>query len=151
MSIRQLVPHDVPECVVLGVEAFRTVYTSCEQAFGTDLVNRFIPDWEAAQAAQIESLCTSADGRSFVAVEWDAVVGFLVARPNDATGLASIVTIAVHPDSQRRGIGSQLVEESLGEMRRLGMAYVQAYIRGFAGHRPARIAFGRAGFESMNA
>ncbi len=148
-TIRQLTSNDIPECVSLGLEAFRPVYSSMEERYGKDLFDRLRPDWESTQSEMIESLCLADDRKSFVAVTDDSVSGFVVAKPDGATGLADVDMVAVHPDQQRSGLGATLIECSLDWLRQSGMVYAQAFTRDFSGHEPARIAFEKVGFTSM--
>jgi ribosomal protein S18 acetylase RimI-like enzyme len=149
VTVREFVRGDEAECVSLGLEAFGPVHSSMEQQYGSDLFDRLRPDWQSAQAEMIEFLCNAEDKRTFVAVRQDSVVGFIVATPDTATGLASVDIVAVHPNEQRSGIGSSLMRQSLDDLRQSGMVYVQAYLRDFPGHDPARHLFEKTGFSSM--
>jgi len=148
-TFRQLTSDDVPECVSLGLEAFRPVHLSMEQRYGKDLFARLRPDWETAQTELIEHLCTADGKQSLVAASDGSVLGFIVASPDSTTGLASVDIVAVHPSEQRTGLGRMLIEHSVDGLRQSGMVYAQAYLRDFPGHEPARISFERAGFASM--
>jgi ribosomal protein S18 acetylase RimI-like enzyme len=120
-----------------------------EHQYGTDLFDRLRPDWQSVESGMIESLCNDEDKRVLVAAGQHSVEGFIVATPDTATGLASIDVVAVRPSEQHAGIGSSLVERSLDDLRQMGMAYVQAYLRDFPGHEPARGLLTRAGFFRM--
>jgi len=64
---------------------------------------------------------------ALVAVDGDEVVGVL-----DATiraPLATIETIAVHPDHQRSGLGSRLLAEAIPRARALGATRLDAWTR----------------------
>ena len=148
-TIRRLVAGDVLECVDLALEAFQPVYLSMEQRYGKDLFDRLRPDWETAEAEMIESLCDADGKQSLVATIDGSVIGFIVATPDDGTGLASIDIVSVHPDEQRNGHGGRLINRCLEGLQRSGMVYVQAYLRDFPGHEPARLSFEKAGFASM--
>ncbi len=148
-TIRPINPQDLEECVSLGLEAFQPVHLSMERRYGKDLFDRLRPDWEAAQAALIRYLWCADDKHSAVAVTNGTVSGFIVVTANEATGLASIDTIAVRPTEQRSGLGALLVEHSVIGLRRSGMAFAQVYLRDFPGHEPARRLLEQAGFASM--
>lgn len=121
-----------------------------EQMYGTDLFNRLRPDWRTAQAGVIDFLCNADDKVRYVADVDGSVVGFAVASLGENVGLGSIDTVAVQPSSQRRGIGSALIQQLLADLAESGMSYAQAYIRDFPGHEPVRRALEDTGFASMS-
>jgi mycothiol synthase len=54
-----------------------------------------------------------------IAVEEDRVVGFSACEINNR-GIGSFGPQGIHPDSRRRGLGRELLLESLGDLRELG-------------------------------
>jgi ribosomal protein S18 acetylase RimI-like enzyme len=147
-TIRPLAGGDVAECFRFGLQAFRPVFASMEQRYGSDLFDRLRPAWESTQATLIESLLADRGRRTWVAERAGVLSGFVVVKTDEATGLADIDMVAVSPGDQRSGIGSRLVEVSLDWLRRSGTAYVQALIRDFPGHDPIRNLLQAAGFAA---
>ena len=69
-----------------------------------------------------------APGFELVAVdEHDTVVGIMDVTVDD--GLATIDTVAVHPDHQRRGIGRVLMDQTVTRTRALGPTTLDAWTR----------------------
>jgi ribosomal protein S18 acetylase RimI-like enzyme len=66
-------------------------------------------------------------GFGLVAVEDDTVVGVFDVEVTDE--VATIDTIAVHPDRQGRGIGTALLQHACDRMAALGVATVEAWTR----------------------
>jgi GNAT superfamily N-acetyltransferase len=66
-------------------------------------------------------------GFGLVAVDDSAVVGVLDVDVSD--GVATIDTVAVHPDHQGRGIGTALFERACDRALTLGVATIEAWTR----------------------
>jgi ribosomal protein S18 acetylase RimI-like enzyme len=66
-------------------------------------------------------------GFGLVALESGAIVGVL--DVSVVANLATIDTIAVHPDAQRRGIGSALFMEAVARAGAAGATTIEAYTR----------------------
>jgi ribosomal protein S18 acetylase RimI-like enzyme len=147
--IRRIASEDIPACVGLGVEAYRSVFASYRHEYGDELFARMRPDWENAQGALIEDTCSAAEGHTWVADIDGEVAGFVSTTMAEATGLGDIGLIAVHPQRQRRGVGEALNQHALIEMRNAGIAYATAYTRDHPGHLPAQNVLKRAGFAPM--
>ena len=60
--------------------------------------------------------------------------------------LGEIDLNAVHPDHAARGIGTQLYEFALQEMKAAGMRVATVGVGGDVSHAPARRAYEKAGF-----
>ena len=148
--IREFREDDLPEIVEFGLEAFRPVFASFEEHYGTDLFNRLRPDWENAQKDVIRSYCTNEDNETWVSEIGGALSGFVVLWANEATGLGQIGLLAVHPEFQNRGVGTQLNEHAVARLRDAGMAWVIVGTGDDAGHAPARRSYEKAGFSALS-
>ena len=89
-----------------------------EQAFGTE-----------TEARLVDRLRDSADCISLVATIGDRVIGHILftpvsIEPATAVRVAGLAPMAVRPEHQRAGIGSELVRAGLDECRRRGYAAV---------------------------
>lgn len=93
--------------------------------------------WSAAEFASFLT-----DGLSFLLVE-DG--GFLMGR--SVAGEAELLTLAVAPDLQRRGIGGRLVAQFLAEARVRDAE--QAFLEVAADNAPAIRLYRRAGFSEV--
>ncbi len=90
---------------------------------------------------------SSSEHQVFVAVEAGEVSGFLSAfLVSSATPQWEIDLIVVHPKSQRKGIGTSLIEEALMSGSNLGVGWAKASIRvdNYASQR----AFSKVGFTT---
>jgi putative acetyltransferase len=94
-----------------------------------------------AEAKLVENLRLSGDAViSLVAVEGDRILGhILLSRLGAPMRALALAPVAVHPDFQRRGIGSALVREGLERARRDGWEAV--FVLGDPGY------YGRFGFS----
>ena len=116
------------------------------EIYGDELFERLRPDWSSAQAAQVDAWFNDPQTSSWVAELDSVTVGFIVTTCDQSTGMGMLEIIAVHPDQQRQGIGARLISHALAHLRDAGVAYVEAYIRDFAGHAPAHQALRSQGF-----
>ena len=105
MKVRQEKPEDIPAIHRLNAAAFG-------QEAEADLVDQL----RAANALTL----------SLVAVEEGCIVGHIAFSPativsgQQALAAIGLAPMAVSPERQRRGIGSQLVDAGLNEIRKLG-------------------------------
>lgn len=65
----------------------------------------------------------------FLVCEEAGVSGFLVALADASTRKASILKVAVHPESRRRGVGSRLMQAALDRLWELGMRQVELDVK----------------------
>lgn len=135
---------DVGACVRFGIEAFGPVFASFEKLYGTDLFNRLRPDWEKAQAAYIESVCT--ENETLVSVTDGAVSGFVVLELEVFDGIGAIELLAVNPACDNRGLGTRLNEGALNRLRGAGMAHAVVSTGSDPSHAPARRSYEKVGF-----
>ncbi|MBK9969827.1 MAG: GNAT family N-acetyltransferase [Acidimicrobiaceae bacterium] len=146
LVIRRLERADVGECIRLARDAHVGVMSSMREIYGDELFERLRPDWSSAQAAQVDAWFNDPQTSSWVAELDSVTVGFIVTTCDLSTGMGMLEIIAVHPDQQRQGIGARLISHALAHLRDAGVAYVEAYIRDFAGHAPAHQALRSQGF-----
>lgn len=141
-------PIDASACVAVGMEAHRPVFASMRDIYGPVLFDHLRPDWEVAQSTLIESLCADPNAQGWVAENDGRVCAFVIASLDTETGVGDLVMFAVHPDSQRSGTGHSLIAASLDWLRGAGAVFVQAFIRAFPGHEPARRTLAKFGFTA---
>ncbi|WP_313931441.1 GNAT family N-acetyltransferase [Nostoc sp. FACHB-133] len=57
----------------------------------------------------VESACTTADMKVWIAIDSDSTVSFVAVKLHSESSMGEIYMIAVDPDYQRQGIGAALV------------------------------------------
>lgn len=131
----------------LSLRAWSPVFDSIQTAMDTDVYRSFYPDgWRISQLNAVESVCTTADMKVWVAISSDLTVGFVAVKLHPQSSMGEIYMIAVDPDYQRQGIGSALVEFALNWMKAAGMFVAMVETGGDPGHAPARCTYEKLGF-----
>jgi ribosomal protein S18 acetylase RimI-like enzyme len=107
----------------LSLRAWAPVFDSIQKAMDLDVYRSFYPDgWRVNQLHDVESVCTTADIKVWVAIESDSTVGFVAVKLDLESSMGEIYMIAVDPDYQRQGIGAALIEFALDWMKAAGMS-----------------------------
>lgn len=148
-TIRALRPEDADGVVKFSVRAWRPVFESFARLIGSDIFTKLYPDWEADQASAVDSTCRAEGSRVWVAEADGRPVGFIAVIINDDTETGEIYMIAVDPDYQNRGIGSDLVAFAVDRIEERGMTLVEIGTGGDPGHAPARRVYEKAGFTPL--
>lgn len=151
--IRQLKPADIDAVVEFSLRAWAPVFASFEQVLGSAIYQRIFPDWAPAQAAAVRQVCANEAAEVWVTERAGTPVGFMAlvvhgadhSEPNSA----EIEMIAVDPDHQRHGLAAELIAFGVERMRAAGCALAVIATGGDPGHRPARLAYEKAGFTPL--
>ena len=107
----------------------------------------FYPDgWRVSQLNAVESVCTTADMKVWVAIDSDSTVGFVAVKLHSESCMGEIYMIAVDPDYQHLGIGVAVIEFALNWMKAAGMSVAMVETGGDPGHVPARRTYEKLGF-----
>ena len=108
------------------------------------------PDWKTSQREEVETVCKEEEKTIVVVAELDGIaVGFLAyeLHGKDATG--EVKLLAVHPEYQDLGIGTELNIFALDKMRESGMKMAVVGTGGDQSHAPARRAYEKAGYTAL--
>jgi ribosomal protein S18 acetylase RimI-like enzyme len=146
LVIRRSERTDLNECVRVARDAHEPVYSSMRAIYGDDLFDRLRPDWAEDLAARVKAWVNGAETVVWVADLNEFTIGFIVTSCDLQTGMGMVELVAVDDAHQRRGVGGQLLVHALAQLREVGVAYVEAYVRDFPGHEPACRLFRSAGF-----
>ncbi|BBD62969.1 hypothetical protein NIES2109_58190 (plasmid) [Nostoc sp. HK-01] len=131
----------------LSLRAWSPVFDSIQTAMDIDVYRSFYPDgWRVSQLNAVESVCTTADIKVWVAISSDLTVGFVAVKLHSDSRMGEIYMIAVDPDYQRQGIGSALIEFAVNWMKAAGMSLAMVETGGDPGHAPARFTYEKLGF-----
>lgn len=150
MQVRPVRDGDMAAIVELSLLAWEPVFASFAQVMGPVIFARQYPDWRAGQRAVVEEYC--AEGTEHVAwlaeVEGE-IAGFVVYDLNVKDRIGEIQLLAVHPEHQSRGIGTELTTFALGKLKDAGMTLAAVGTGGDPSHAPARRSYEKAGFTAL--
>ncbi len=147
--VRPAAPADLADVVALALRAWQPVHASMATVLGNDLNTRIYPDWAASQASEVTNACADPNLQVSVAIDAERVVGFVAVMIDSATATGEVDMIAVDPASQGRGIGRQLTERALSQMRESGCDLAVIATGGDDGHAPARALYESEGFTPL--
>jgi GNAT superfamily N-acetyltransferase len=109
------------------------------------------PDWRTVQRKAVESVLADKKFTIWVAEHHGSVVGFAAAIVYVDERLGELKMIAVDPDHQNQGLGTELTNVATDWMREAGMAYAAISTGGDSGHAPARHIYEKAGYSPFPA
>ena len=145
MQIRAYSDRDLNAIVHLSLLAWEPVFSSFRKILGPNIYPLVWPDWCKSQEKEVETACRAKD--VLVAELESKVVGFLAYEVRGATG--EVLFLAVHPEYQNRGIGTELNMVALEKMKAAGAKVVEVGTGGDEGHAPARRSYEKAGFTPL--
>lgn len=148
MRIERLENGRVDDVVRLSLRAWAPVFVSIERIMRPELYRRSYPDgWEASQSEAVRDVCMSNECEVYTASDGDATLGFVAIKLDENTKLGEMYMIAVDPEHQGRGIGSELTNLVVNRMKEAGMEVAMVETGADAGHEPARRTYEKAGFH----
>lgn len=150
LQIRPFDNNDINDIVQLSLLAWEPVFTAWEQILGPQLYPIAIyPDWRKSQQLAVEKVCHDERITTWVAEVAGRVVGFVAYELNDNTKNAEVHLLAVHPEYQNHGIGTELNILALQKMKESGMKLAALGTGGDEGHAPARRSYEKAGYTGL--
>jgi len=150
LRIRPVCDDDVEALVQLSLLAWVPVFSSFKQILGPEIYRLIWPDWKKSQREGVETVCKDGEKTTVWIAELDGVVvGFLAyeLRVKDKTG--EVQLLAVHPEYQNRGIGTELNHFALQKMKESGMKIAVVDTGGDPSHAPARRSYEKAGYTAL--
>ena len=102
--------EDVPKVIQIGSKEDSFSVTPTSSGFWTN--------------KQISNSIESKNDALFVAEENNEIVGFTIALLHKPTGKATLENLWVHQDYRGKGVGKQLIEKTLGQLKNNGCVYV---------------------------
>jgi GNAT superfamily N-acetyltransferase len=148
MKIELHNPHHLDAIVQLSLRAWAPVFDSIKNAMNIDLYQQFYPDhWRVSQQQAVEEVCAAEETTVWVAIDADALIGFVALKLHSADSMGEIYMVAVEPDFQGQGIGSTLINFALDWMKDVGMSMAMVETGGDPGHAPARRTYEKVGFR----
>jgi len=150
MKIRPYVFGDLTDIVQLSLLAWEPIFSAWQKILGAELYPIAIfPDWRKSQREVVEKFCTDANISTWVAEAEGRVVGFIAYELNAETKTGEVQLLAVHPDDQNGGIGTELNRFALRKFQESGMKLAVVGTGGDEGHAPARRSYEKAGYTGL--
>jgi len=150
LHIRPVNDEDIAELVRLSLLAWEPVFVSFNQLLGGDIYQLIWPDWKTSQREAVESVCK--DGEKtivWVAEMEDEVRGFIAYVLDFKSKVGEVQLLAVHPDYQNLGIGTELNKFALEKMKASEMKMARVETGGDPSHAPARRSYEKAGYTRL--
>lgn len=150
IQIRPVRESDVEEVVQLSLLAWVPIFNSFEQILGPSIYSIIYPDWTKTQRETVETVCREGEKTSvWVAELSDRVVGFIAYQVHENDSSGEVQLLAVHPDFQNRGIGTELNDFALAKMKESGLRLAVVGTGGDPSHAPARRSYEKAGYTAL--
>lgn len=149
MEIRPFQQRDAEGVITLSLLAWEPVFRSFERVLGSEIYLRIYPDWKPAQRAAVEAMYNDPKTETWIAEVDGVVAGFILWELNHADLSGEVQMLAVHPDFQRRGIGTELNHFALARIKEAGMKLAVVGTGGDPGHAPARRSYEKAGYTPL--
>lgn len=150
VHIRPLDPNEIEDVVQLSLLAWAPVFSSFEHVLGSDIYSLIYPDWRTAQRQVVESMRNDVDKNIVWVAEWNSIlVGFIVYDLNIKEQTGEVQLLAVHPEYQNSGIGTELNTFALTKMKESGVKLAVVGTGGDPGHAPARRSYEKAGYTAL--
>jgi N-acetylglutamate synthase-like GNAT family acetyltransferase len=119
---------------------------------GSAIYTHIFPDWRTTQKETIETYCAAREDREVWIAELDGrMVGFFALELNHKEKTGEVTLLAVHPEAQNLGIGTELNNFALVKMKESGMKLAVVGTGGDPGHAPARRSYEKAGYTALPA
>ena len=150
LKIRPVQEDDIESLVQLSFLAWEPVFESFENMLGPGIYPLIWPEWRTSQREAIEKVCREGkETQVWVAVSGTEPVGFLAYRLDTEKKTGTVLLLAVHPEAQNQGIGTQLTLFALDRMKVSGMNLAVVETGGDPAHAPARKVYEKAGYSAM--
>lgn len=150
VRIRPAANGDTEALVRLSLSAWAPVFASFRRVLGPAIYALIYPDWQEQQRDVVERVCNDGERMTVWVAEVDGTVaGFIAYTLNAAEKTGTVELLAVHPEYQNKGIGTELNVFALERMKERGMKLAAVSTGGDPGHAPARRAYEKAGYTAF--
>ncbi len=145
-----MVDDNMDAIVELSLAAWAPVFASFEQVLGPTIYNFILPDWRTSQTEVVTEICKETDKYITWVAEVDGnVAGFLSYELDFEKETGEIMLLAVHPDYQNGGVGTEMNTFALDRLKESGMKLAVLGTGGDPGHAPARRSYEKAGYTAL--
>jgi ribosomal protein S18 acetylase RimI-like enzyme len=150
LQIRPYSGKDLEAIVELSLLAWEPVFTAWKEILGPELYPIAIyPDWRKSQKEAVEKACADEKMNTWVAIVDGNVVGFVMYELDEKSKRGEVQLLAVHPEHQNHGIGTELNTFALQKLKDSGMKLAVVGTGGDEGHAPARRSYEKAGYTAL--
>ncbi|GCE19442.1 GNAT family N-acetyltransferase [Dictyobacter kobayashii] len=149
VSIRLMFDEDMEPIVQLSLLAWAPVFDSFQQVLGERIYALMYPNWKRQQQEVVEKYCRDEQTIVYVANVDGRVAGFITYTINDEDKTGEVDLLAVHPEYQNRGIGTELNTFVFERMKERGIKLAVVGTGGDPGHAPARRSYEKAGYIGL--
>ncbi|WNJ19056.1 GNAT family N-acetyltransferase [Pontibacter sp. G13] len=148
LSFELATTDDLPILEEIRSQAFVPIFESFRNILGETIYEAAQLQEDLAQADLLKSYLEPSSVWQLWAVrQTSLMVGFVSIRLDSDQRVGEIGLNAVHPKVGGQGIGTQMYEFAVAEMKRAGMKVATVATGGDPAHLPARKAYRKAGFE----
>ena len=116
---------------------------------GPAIFGRLHPDWREDQRRAVSEVLEANGERTWVATTGSEVTGFVALSFHERQSIGEIVMIAVDPDAQALGIGTELTDWALERIAETGATVAMVETGGDPGHAPARRTYEKSGLTPL--
>ena len=149
-TVRDFSRDDIDDIVRLSLMAWEPVFNSFEVILGPRIYPILYPDWHKSQAEGVEKYCMEGQSARVLVAEVEGrVVGFIAYENHEDDKTGEVMLLAVHPQYQDQGIGTDLNLAALDEMKASGMEMAVVGTGGDPAHAPARRSYLKAGYTGL--
>ena len=148
--IRSYHETDAPDVVRLSLRAWAPVFASERDVMGDEIFERLYgDDWRRQQQQDVEKVLADVETEVWVAEVNGEVVGFVAAVLKVDSSMGEVYMLAVDPESQNHGLGTQLTDLATEWIREAGLSLALVSTGGDVGHAPARRTYEKAGYTPV--
>ena len=151
-TIRPYRDDDREPIIALSLRAWEPVFTSFLSIMGGEIFHRLYGDeWRHEQQREVDHVLDDPETTVWVAERSEVVVGFVSAALRPEENLGEVKMLAVEPDYQNEGLGTELTEVATDWIRQAGLLVALVSTGGDPGHAPARRTYEKAGYTPLPA
>lgn len=147
----EIVPFAVEyreQLLAFSLRAWEPVFPLLERSVPVFAYESFYPDgWRQRQSDDLATILDNEPENVDVALIDHVPAGWACTRLHPEGDMAEVYVLAVDPGHQGKGLGSALLQHSIGRARSSGMRMVMVETGDDPGHAPARRLYETAGFE----
>jgi GNAT superfamily N-acetyltransferase len=126
------------------------VFASERDVMGDKIFQRLYgDDWRRQQRQDVEEVLDDEEMNVWVAEVDGDVLGFVAAVLKIDRGMGEVSMLAVDPEVQNHGLGTQLTNVATDWIREAGFSLALVSTGGDAGHAPARRTYEKAGYTPV--